>query len=230
METPQNYVKVLQLKIKTLEIENQRLASTIELNNREINDIKSIIQSIDQKKNANNIQINESKNVIELKFKWKVSDKRKELICELKNDSKTIKKINNDGHYNCTAIGDINLIKGKINKWKIKFNGHDNIFFGIIRSNVDLNGINNYQFGYVTNLCGFNKMNLGVSTIFNNYFVTTNDIIEIIVDLEKGELSYAVNNKNLGIFCDKIDKNIDYVPFVDILYANSETSLLEYKD
>ena len=65
METPQNYVKVLQLKIKTLEIENQRLASTIELNNREINDIKSIIQSIDQKKNANNIQINESKNVIE---------------------------------------------------------------------------------------------------------------------------------------------------------------------
>lgn len=50
METPQNYVKVLQLKIKTLEIENQRLASTIELNNREINDIKSIIQSIDQKK------------------------------------------------------------------------------------------------------------------------------------------------------------------------------------
>lgn len=73
-------------------------------------------------------------------------------------------------------------------------------------------------------------MNLGVSTIFNNYFVTTNDIIEIIVDLEKGELSYAVNNKNLGIFCDKIDKNIDYVPFVDILYANSEISLLEYKD
>jgi tetratricopeptide (TPR) repeat protein len=57
---------------------------------------------------------------IDLKFKWKVSDKRKGLICELKNDSKTIKKISNHGHWNCTAIGDMTLIKGKINKWKIK--------------------------------------------------------------------------------------------------------------
>ena len=120
------------------------MASTIELNNKEINEYKSIIQSIEQNNNANNIQISESKNVIDLKFKWKVSDKRKELICELKNDSKTIKKINNSGYWNCTAIGDINLIKGTINKWKIKVKGNSNIFFGIIRSNVDLNGINNY--------------------------------------------------------------------------------------
>ena len=227
METPQNYVNVLQLKIKTLEIENQRLASTIELNNKEISEYKSIIQSIEQNINPNNIQIKENKSAIDLIFKWKVSDKRKELICELKNDSKTIKKISNHGHWNCTAIGDITLIKGKINKWKIKKNSsYDNIYFGIVPSNIDLDGVENYQFGNVTNLCGFNKYNLGKYTPFNNYYVTGNDIIEIIVDLEKGELSFAVNDKSLGIFCDKIDKNIDYVPFVELLYSSSEIILL----
>ena len=227
METPQNYVNVLQLKIKTLEIENQRLASTIELNNKEISEYKSIIQSIEQNINPNNIQIKENKSAIDLKFKWKVSDKRKELICELKNDSKTIKKISNHGHCNCTAIGDITLIKGKINKWKIKKNSsYNHIFFGIVPSNIDLDGVENYRFGYVTNLSGFNKYNLGKSTPFNNYYVTPDDIIEIIVDLEKGELSFAVNDKSLGIFCDKIDKNIDYVPFVELFYSSSEISLL----
>ena len=52
------------------------------------------------------------------------------------------------------------------------------------------------------------------------------DIIEIIVDLEKGELSYILNDIDLGIFCDNIDKNINYVPFVEMYYVGTEISLL----
>ena len=55
-----------------------------------------------------------------------------------------------------------------------------------------------------------------------------NIILEsIIVDLNKGELSFSINGKEPDIFCDNIDINIDYVPFVDILQVGSEIYLLE---
>ena len=72
-------------------------------------------------------------------------------MCELKNDSKTIKKISGSSIWNCTEFGDICLIKGKINKWKIIINNINpnpsDILFGTIPENFDLNGINNYKNG-----------------------------------------------------------------------------------
>ena len=118
MEKSENVIKSLEVKIKALEIENQKLASTIELNNKEIKEYKSLIQSLRPQITANS-NIN---NEIELIFKWKVSELRNKLLWELKNDFKTIKKISGDNEFNCTAIGDTCLIKGKINKWKIKVN------------------------------------------------------------------------------------------------------------
>ena len=88
MESPQNTIKSLEVKIKALEIENQKLASTIDLNNKEIKEYKSLIQSLSPNNTANSALNNE----IYLKFKWKASDLRKKLLCEIKNDSKTIKK------------------------------------------------------------------------------------------------------------------------------------------
>ena len=83
--------------------------------------------------------------------------------------------------------------------------------------------------GYVTNLSNFGKHNLGVYTPFCNINATKGEIVEIIVDLEKekGELSYSLNGKKLGIFCDNINKNLDYVPFVDLYYVGTEVTLLE---
>ena len=118
METSENVIKSLEVKIKALEIENQKLASTIELNNKEIKEYKSLIQSLRPQITANS-NIN---NEIELIFKWIVNELRNKLLWELKNDFKTIKKISGDNEFNCTAIGDTCLIKGKINKWKIKVN------------------------------------------------------------------------------------------------------------
>ena len=93
MEITQNMIKTLELKIETLEAENQKYLSNIEANNKEIQKYKSIIQSLKQNNNFDNIQINDNSNVIDLKFKWKISEARK-LLCEFKNDSKTLKKFN----------------------------------------------------------------------------------------------------------------------------------------
>ena len=228
MESPQNIIKALEVKIKALEIENQKLASTIELNNKEIKEYKSLIQSLLPKNTANsNSNMN---NEVDLKFKWKVSEPRKKLLCELKNDSKTIKKISGDYIWNCTAIGDICLVKGKINKWKIQVNNISNnpshLLFGIVPEDIDLNGIYNVKKGYATNFDNFGEHNLGVYTATYGYRGKKGDIIEIIVDLEKGELSYWLNDIDLGIFCDKVDKNIEYVPFVELYHEGTEITLL----
>ena len=108
--------------------------------------------------------------MIDLKFKWKISEARK-LLCELKNDSKTIKKFNGNSLWNCTAIGDRYLIKGKTNRFKIQVKNlgqSPEIFFGIVPSNIDLNGINNFKLSYSTALANFNKYNLGVYTATYN--------------------------------------------------------------
>ena len=228
MEITQNMIKTLELKIESLEAENQKYLSNIEANNKEIQKYKSIIQSLKQNNNFDNIQINDNSNVIDLKFKWKISEARK-LLCELKNDSKTIKKFNGDCLWNCTAIGDRCLIKGKTNRFKIQVKNlgkSPEIYFGIVPSNIDLNGINNYKLSYSTDLANFNKHNLGVYTATYNISAKKDDIVEIIVDLEKWKLSFILNGTDLGIYCEDISKNIDYVPFIDIYYIGTEISLI----
>ena len=108
--------------------------------------------------------------MIDLNFKWKISETRK-LLCQLKKDSKTIKKFNGNSLWNCTAIGDRYLIKGKTNRFKIQVKNlgqSPEIFFGIVPSNIDLNGINNFKLSYSTALANFNKYNLGVYTATYN--------------------------------------------------------------
>ena len=111
----EEHKKCIEIKKKLLEIENERLLSTIELNKKELEVINSLLESLSPKKTSNN-----TNNEIYLKFKWKISEEREKFdICELKNESKTVKKISNSYLWNCTAIGDKILIPGKINKWKI---------------------------------------------------------------------------------------------------------------
>ena len=63
-------------------------------------------------------------------------------------------------------------------------------------------------------------------TDFANKKATEGNIIEIIADLDRGELSFSLNGNNLGIFCDNIIKDIEYVPFVDFYKEGTEIRLL----
>ena len=90
----------------------------------------------------------------------------------------------------------------------------------------DINGIENWRKGYVTCSINFDKHNLGVHTEFAKKEAKEGSIIEIIADLDRGELSFSLNGNNLGIFCDNIIKDIEYVPFVEIHKEGSEIQLL----
>lgn len=226
MESAPNLSKILELNIKNLEIENQRLLSMIESNNEAIKKYKSLI--LQNSANTTTLTPLNNNNEINLDFKWKASERTKKFLCELKDNFKTIKKISGDNLHNCTIIGDKCLIKGKINKWKIKnINDKTHILVGINRSDIDLDGQNNWTCGYITNLDNMNIHNLGEYIAINNHKIKKNDIIGIIVDLDKGKLSYSINDTDFGVFCDNINLDIDYVPFIEMINVGSEITLVE---
>ena len=219
METKKDKLNSLEIKLKLLEIENQQLKSTIEIKNKEIDQLKSLINSL-----IPNINItpNLDDKIINLDFGWKINNK-----ASISNDLKTIRKISGGEAWNCSAFGDKILIKGKINKFKIQLIKMTSwIVFGIIPKGTNINGINNWEKGYITCSLNFAKHNLGVYTEFAKQKASEGNIFEIIADLDRGELSFSLNGKNLGIFCDNIIKDIEYVPFVDINKEETEIRLL----
>ena len=219
METPKDNLNSLEIKVKLLEIENQQLISTIESKNKEIEQLKSLIKSL-----IPNINLtpNLDNKIINLNFGWKINDK-----ATITEDLKTIRKISGGEMWNCSAFGDKSLIKGKINKFKIQLIKVTSMtVFGIIPKDTNINGIENWKRGYITCSINFSKHNLGVYTDFANKKATEGNIIEIIADLDRGELSFSLNGNNLGIFCDNIIKDIEYVPFVDFYKEGTEIRLL----
>ena len=219
MESPKENMNSLEIKIKLLEIENQQLKSNLESKDKEIEQLKSLIKSL-----IPNINITPNLNdkIINLNFGWIINDK-----ATLTEDLKTIRKISGGEAWNCSAFGNKSLIKGKINKFKIQLTKVTSYFvFGIIPKGTNINGINNWQKGYITCSINFAKHNLGVYTEFAKKEAKEGSIVEIIADLDRGELSFSLNGNNLGIFCDNIIKDIEYVPFVDIWKEGSEIQLL----
>ena len=219
MESPKENMNSLEIKIKLLEIENQQLKSNLESKDKEIEQLKSLIKSL-----IPNINITPNLNdkIINLNFGWIINDK-----ATLTEDLKTIRKISGGEAWNCSAFGNKSLIKGKINKFKIQLTKVTSYFvFGIIPKGTNINGINNWQKGYITCSINFGKHILGVYTEFAKKEAKEGSIIEIIADLDRGELSFSLNGNNLGIFCDNIIKDIEYVPFVEIQKEGSEIQLL----
>ena len=106
-----------------------------------------------------------------------------------------------------------------------KINSH--IKCGIVPKDINISADENWKKGYVTSCVNFNRHNLGVYQPFSNYAAKEGYIVEIIVNLENGELSFSVNGKDLGIFCNNIIKDIDYVPFIDIYNEGNEITLLQ---
>ena len=225
MDSNKSMPKYLETKIKLLEIENQKLASTIEANNKEIQEIKKIIQSLSTNDTPLPAYIPNSidENAINLDFRWKVNSK-----AYSNEDLRTVKKVSGGNSWNCSAIGDKTLIRGKINKWKIQVTRmtSENILIGIVPKNINIEAENNWKKGYCTNLRNFYKHNLGVVSIFASHATNEGNIFEIIVDLNIGKLSFCANGKNLGVFCDNIIKDIDYVPFIEINKEQTEITLL----
>ena len=134
--------------------------------------------------------------------------------------------------WNCTIIGDRQIPKNKVSKWKIKItnfyikNNTWNVLIGIGPKNIN-NEENFYNYCW-TFICGNSKLSLksGGTTNYNNNNGKLNkgDIIEVIADRINGDLSFAVNNINYGLTNVKIPDKEELYPIVMI---NDENQTVE---
>ena len=135
------------------------------------------------------------------------------------------RKTGNGQEFNCTIIGDIEIPKNKICKWKIKINSDikNALLIGIGPDNPN-NEIDFYQKCWSFN-CSNSKLVLlsGNYTLYgkNSKKLKKGDIVEVIADRKEGNLSFAVNDSDYGIAYSNMPKEETLYPIVIILDQNN---------
>ena len=144
-------------------------------------------------------------------------------------------KTNGGDLWNCTIIGNMEIPKNKISKWKIKLNNFRiksntwNILIGIGPNN--LNNENNFYYYCWSFICGESKLSIksGSGTKYNNHSgsLKEGDIIETTVNRKLGTLSFAVNGTDYGIAYSKISMEDILYPIVMINDQNQTVELFD---
>ena len=214
----------------------------IENNIKNLNDIKKNLENFKNKKidaifkfnldSDNKInelldKINEFGEITEdlekLKFKFKPG-----INYALTNNNLTATKINGND-WDCTIIGDKEIPKNKISKWKIKLNNFKiasntwNILIGIGPNNP--NNEKNFQNKCWSFICGTSNLrnSEGESNYKNNNGkLKKGDIVEVTVNRILGNLSFAINGIDYGVAFNKIPKEEILYPIV-LIYDNKQT-------
>ena len=239
------------VKASTLEKEWEKntLCSTlnecinIENNIKEINTLTEKIKDFNENGNIQmkfNIKDNEIKNILDkIKSFGTISDnllykfKFKEgLNYTISNNGLIATKTSGGDLWNCTVIGDKEIPKNKISKWKIKINNFKiknnswNILIGVGPKNV--NNEDNFYNSCLSFICGNSQISnkSGGSTKYNNHSgkLKEGDIIEVIVDRLNGDLSFSINNINYGLTNIKIP---EYEELYPIVLINDEKQIVE---
>ena len=161
---------------------------------------------------------------------------REEFIFEFKfrpgnnynvNNNGLIATKNNGGNnWNCTIFGDREVPKNKISKWKIRIKTDTkqnwDILIGIGPNNP--NNESNFHKKCWSFISSSSKLLLrSESSIdYNNHSgrLKKDDIVEVIVDRQLGNLSFAINGSNYGIGCSEIPKEDELYPTVSIYDQN----------
>ena len=160
----------------------------------------------------------------EIKFKFKPGNNY-----NISNNGLKASKTSNNG-FNCVIIGDKEIPKDRISKWKIKINKNKNPSFGIdilIGIGPSIIKGNNPQNECWCILRGTeSKVGLrmkGKDLKYNNHNeqLKEGDIIEVIVDRKLGNLSFSLNGTNFGIACSTIPKDDILYPTI-VLYEQGQ--------
>lgn len=154
------------------------------------------------------------------------------------NNNALIATKNNGGEdWNCTIVGNKEIPLNKVSKWKIKINNFElkpniswNILIGIGPDNTykEINFLNKcWSF-----ICGLSQLLLKSSnpTKYNDKHkgkLNKGDIIEVIVDRKKGNLSFSINGENYGIACSEIPKEDILYPIVMIYDQNQIVEIIQ---
>ena len=161
-----------------------------------------------------------------LKFNWKNGPNY-----SLSKNNNIATKISGGNFYNCNILGNIILPKNKISKWKIRLNkflmnsnNSWDILIGVGPSNLNQNKSDLYYETW-TLICGYPAVSIKSGSPYWVYQgkskLKEGDIVEVILDMIKGELSFNVNDTLYGFAC-KIPMDIDLSPFV-LIYDEGES-------
>ncbi len=153
----------------------------------------------------------------------------------LSNNGLIATKTSGGDIWNCTIIGDKEIPKNKISKWKIRINNFEiksntwNILIGIGPDNP--NNEENFYYKCWSFICGCSMLSIksGSETKYNNNKskkLKKGDIIEVIVDRKAGTLSFSINDSNYGIAYSQIPKDGILYPIVMIHDENQIVELL----
>ena len=160
----------------------------------------------------------------EIKFEFKPGNNY-----NISNNGLKATKTSKNG-WNCVIIGDKEIPKDRVSKWKIKINKNKNASFGIdilIGIGPAIIKGNNPQDECWCILSGSErKVELrmkGKASDYNNHNeqLKEGDIIEVIVDRKLGNLSFAINGINFGIACSTIPKDDILYPTI-VLYEQGQ--------
>ena len=188
------------------------------------NEINEFLEKI---KNFGKIEVNKGENT-DFIFQFKEG---KNYI--LSNNGLMATKNNGGYIWNCTIVGNKEIPKNEISKWKIKINNFViknnswNVLIGIGPDNPN-NEINFYEKCW-SFICGKSGLSIksGNETKYNNKefkALKKGDIIEVIVDRKLGNLSFAINGENYGIAFSKIPKDNILYP---IIMINDQNQIVE---
>ena len=187
---------------------------------KETDKIKQLNDEIIELKKS---QIKPNSNDFKFKFKSRIN------YSFIENQT-TATKINGGDSWHCTIVGDTEISKNKISKWKIRLNefrmksgNYWDVLIGIGPDNP--NNQNNFQKNCWTFICGCSQISIkSIETNYNNNKgnLKKGDIVEVIIDRIKGKLSFAVNGENYGIACSNIPFDMILFPVV-IIYDQFES-------
>ena len=215
-------------EIKLLKEENKKL---INLTN-EIHLLKEENKKI--KRETEKIFLNNSLDNNEyLKFNFKPGKNY-----TLSNNGLVATKTKGGSFWNCSVIGNIEIPKNKISKWKIRIKNIENnnnklfqnlwnLLIGIGPDNI--NNEENFQRKCWSFICGQSRIKFKTSEkdyINGNKKLKNGDIVEVLIDRKNGHLSFAINGVNYGIACKDIPKEDELYPVINIYDQNQSIEIL----
>ena len=220
-----------------IKIENSiKIINDLNKNIEKYNNQKIILKFEDKNDNLNTIikNINEFGDIIDdndnkgsFKFKFKNGKNY-----SVSKNGFVATKNEGGSSYNCTIIGDKEIPKNKISKWKIKLNkisnNENNIFIGIGPDNP--NNKNDFYKESWTFVCSNSKL-LNRSGSYSDYnghseILKEGDILEVIADRITGKLSFAVNDFNFGIAFTNIPKEDTLYPIIIMQFQDQIIELI----
>lgn len=216
-------IQNLKKEINELKNENNSLKNDIkELQNENTefkNDIKELKKNIKELEEFIKFENNNNQNDDNL-FKFKFKQGKNYTL----NEKGNIATRNDSSGFDCTIIGDKEIPKNKISKWKLKINFESSFIIGVGPDNPN-NEIEFYRKCWTLD-CRNKKLILksgSYSDYINNKYkdsLKKGDIITVEMNRINNTLSFSENQKNYGIASSEIPGDISLFPIV-IIYGPS---------